>query len=137
MERDIITNNEIDFHDGKFHFVIADYDIAKIIKFKGIKWTRNDIDSANAGRTLDGDMNRGRVCQKIKMEISCIDVTQPTAVKLLNIINPEYVVVHYFDPLFGERIVQFYSNNVPATFCGQATDESLLWCDLSFPLVER
>ena len=136
-EKDILTNETLDFDDGNFHFVINDRDIASIIKQKGIKWTRNDIDSAKAGRNLAGKMNRGRVTQKVKIEVTCIPLTQDITSKVLTLINPEYVSVHYIDPLLGERSVQFYSNNVPTTFCSRATDGSLLWADLAFPLVER
>lgn len=136
-EVDIVTNQEINFNDGSFHFVIDGYDFSKIITYKGLKWTRNDIDSANAGRNLAGRMNRGRVVTKVKFEVSCIPLRQEIVHKVLLIIHPEYVDVHYVDPLHGERTVQFYSNNVPTTFCTQATDGSLLWDDLSFPLVER
>ena len=136
-ERDILTGETINFNDGTFHFVIDNVDIARIIKNKGLKWTRNDIDSANAGRTLSGLMNRGRVCTKIKMEITCVPVQQTIAQQMLNIIYPQYVMVHYIDPMMGERYVQFYSNNVPSTFNSQATDGSLLWDEISFPLVER
>ena len=136
-EVDILTGQVIDFHDGSFHFVIDGYDIAKIVKSKGLKWTRNDIDSANAGRTLSGLMNRGRVTTKIKIEITCVPVAQNIAQKVLALIYPQYLNVHYIDPMLGERSVQFYSNNVPSTFNSQATDGSLLWDDISFPLVER
>ena len=136
-ETDIMTGQPIDFHDGKFHFCIDGVDFARVIKYKGIKWTRNDIDSSNAGRTLSGLMNRGRVTTKIKLEVTCLPVPQNVANTILMLVYPEYVKVHYVDPLFGERLVQFYSNNVPATFCIQATDDSLLWDEISFPLVER
>ena len=137
VERDIITGNPIDFRDGRFHLVIDGVDFARVIKAKGLKWTRNDIDSSNAGRTLSGLMNRGRVCTKIKMEISCVPLNQDMANAVLTLIYPQYVTVHYIDPMLGERSVQFYSNNVPTTFNSQATDGSLLWDELSFPLVER
>ena len=135
--KDITTNQPVTISGSRFYFIIGSYDISKIIKDKGIKWTRNDIDSANAGRNLAGTMNRGRVCTKIKMEITCIPLEQTVTSRLLSIIYPEYVTVHYVDPLYGERSVQFYSNNVPTTFSSQASDGSLLWADLSFPLVER
>ena len=137
QEVDIISGEVIDFRDGKFHFVIDNVDIARIIKNKGLKWTRNDIDSANAGRALSGLMNRGRVCMKVKMQITCVPIQNDMSEKILKLIFPEYVKVHYIDPQLGERSVQFYSNNVPLTFNSQATDGSLLWDDLSFPLVER
>lgn len=126
---------------AQFSFIISSngnsMDIAPLIAQKGIKWTRNDIDSAKAGRTLDGTMNRGRVCTKIKMEIKCNPLTQDQLHSLLELIYPEYVTVTYTDPLWGYRSVEFYSNNVPSTFCVQASDGSLLWDDISFPLVER
>lgn len=121
----------------KFFFKIDGVNIAPYIKQKGLKYSRNDIDSANAGRTLAGKMNRGRVTSKVKIEISLIPLTQEQAQMILKLIYPEYVTVNYIDPRVGERNVQFYSNNVPTTFNSQATDGSLLWDELSFPLVER
>lgn len=137
VETDIISGEPINFNDGRLHFVIDDVDIARIIKSKGLKYTRNDIDSANAGRALSGRMNRGRVCTKVKFEVTCVPLAQTISSRLLNLIYPEYVILHYIDPMLGERTIQFYSNNVPATFNSQATDGSLLWDDISFPLVER
>ena len=137
VERDIMTGEIVNFRDGRFHFCIDGIDITKIIKSKGLKWSRNDIDSSNAGRTLSGQMNRGRVCTKIKFEVTCVPLPQPVANVLLTLIYPQYVTLHYVDPLLGERAVEFYSNNVPITFNSQATDGSLLWDELSFPLVER
>ena len=121
----------------RFYFKIDGTDIAPLIARKGLKWTRNDIDSANAGRTLDGTMNRGRVTTKIKLEIKCIPLKQEQVQMLLNLIMPEYVNVEYEDPLFGHMYTQFYSNNVPATVCLQAPDGTMLWDEVSFPLVER
>ena len=120
-----------------FFFEISGVDIARLIEQKGIKWSRNDIDSAKAGRSLDGTMHRGRVCTKVKLEIKCLPMNQSDANVLLNLIQPEYVDVHYIDPLYGERECVFYSNNVPATFGSEATDGSLIWDEISFPLVER
>ena len=122
---------------AQFFFEINGTDIAPYIAYKGLKWTRNDIDSANAGRTLSGLMNRGRVCTKIKMEIKCIPLKQEEVSQILSLIWPEYVSVHYIDPMLGERNVQFYSNNVPTTVCVEDTDGNLLFDELSFPLVER
>ena len=92
-------------------------------------------------------MNRGRVCTKIKFDVKLVPMKQyvrtakPSGeldvTDILRLINPEYVTVHYIDPLLGERNVQFYSNNVPSTICVEDTDGNLLWDDISFPLVER
>ena len=124
-------------HANTFYFEIDGVDIARFIKSKGLKWTRNDIDSAKAGRNLAGTMNRGRVITKVKLEVSCVPLRPEESHMLLNLIYPEYVTVHYIDPMYGERSVEFYSNNVPATFNSQDTDGALLWDEISFPLVER
>ena len=118
-------------------FEIDGVDIANLIAYKGIKYTRNDIDSANAGRNLAGTMNRGRVVSKTKIEIKCIPMTESQTRSILNLIFPEYVLVHYIDPREGERTAQFYSNNVPATVCVEDTDGTILFDEISFPLVER
>lgn len=121
----------------QMYFRIDGVDIMPYIKYKGMKWTRNDIDSANAGRTLSGLMNRGRVTSKIKLEITCRPLLQHEIQLILNLIYPEYVTVEYVDPRLGERRTQFYSNNVPATFCILKPDGTAYWDDVSFPLVER
>lgn len=119
-------------------FRINGTDILPLIEAGGIGWSRNDIDSPNAGRTLDATMNRGRVAQKVKLKIKCRPLTQAEAEVLLNLIDPEYVIVDYKDPKAGVRTgVQFYSNNVPATLGIIDTDGVLHWKDISFPLVER
>jgi len=129
------------------YFEINGTNIAKYVAVKGIKWTRNDIDSAKAGRNLAGTMNRGRVCTKVKLEIKLVPMKQyVSTVKpvgeldvsdIIRLIYPEYVTVHYSDPLYGERTVEFYSNNVPATVCVEDSEGDLLWDEISFPLVER
>ena len=117
---------------------IGGVDITKYIAQGGLKWSRNDIDSANAGRTLSGQMNRGRVTQKMKLEIKCKPLLTSETQVLLKLINPEYVTVDYIDPMLGERTgVQFYSNNVPASLLFIDPDGVGHWKDISFPLVER
>ncbi len=120
-----------------FYFKINGTDITRMIAQKGIKWQRNDIDSAKAGRTLDGTMHRGRVCTKIKLEVKCCPQTHSELYTVLNLIQPEFVTVEYIDPLYGPRRAVFYSNNVPATCVGAATDGTILYDEVSFPLVER
>lgn len=122
----------------RFYISVNGVDITGFIAEGGFKWTRNDIDSSNAGRTLSGKMNRGRVTQKMKLEIKCRPLLQHEAELVLNAINPEYVTVNYVDPRQGPRTgVQFYSNNVPATMLFIDPNGIEHWKDISFPLVER
>lgn len=113
-------------------------DVTEYIEMNGMKVTRNDIDSSNAGRTLDGTMHRGRVTQKKKIEVKCRPLKQAESEVLLTLINPEYVTVDYVDPQLGARYgIQFYSNNVPASLLYINPEGTAVWKDISFPLVER
>lgn len=122
-----------------FVFNINGTSVLPYVEQGGFKVTRNDIDSSNAGRTLDGTMHRGRVTIKKKIEVKCMPLKQEDSEILLSLIKPEYVTVDYTDPETGQRTgVQFYSNNVPASlyFIDPDTGEGR-WKDISFPLVER
>lgn len=103
----------------------------------GIKWQRSDLDSPDAGRTLDGQMQRGRVSSKIRLDITCRPLTTFEAQIVLNAIFPEYVTVHYLDPQYGEVTKIMYSNNNPATHMLLQDDGTEWWKDITFPLIER
>ena len=109
-------------------------DILPYIEQKGIKWTKNDIDGSNAGRTMDGIMHRERVASKIRLDITCLPLKTEDASLVLNAIYPEYVEVEYTDPMYGHVYKTMYSNNNPATYIDTKTD---LWEGIVFPLVER
>lgn len=112
-------------------------DITDFIAFRGLKWSRNDIDAQNAGRALDGTMIRDRVATKIRLDISCRPLKAEELRQLLNLIQAEYVSVQYDDPMMGHRTGTFYANNNPASYCMMAADGTEWWHDVSFPLVER
>jgi hypothetical protein len=109
-------------------------DITPYIEQKGIKWTRNDLDGSNAGRTMDGIMHRERIGSKVRLDITCLPLKSEDAAIVLNAIYPEYVEVEYTDPMYGRVFKTMYSNNTPATFIDTVTD---LWEGISFPLIER
>jgi hypothetical protein len=109
-------------------------DILPYIEQKGIKWTRNDLDGSNAGRTMDGIMHRERVSSKIRLDITCLPLKSEDASLVLNAIYPEYVEVEYTDPMYGHVYKTMYSNNNPATYIDTKTD---LWEGIVFPLIER
>lgn len=109
-------------------------DLTPFVVQKGIKWTRNDIDGTNAGRTMDGTMHRARVTSKVRLDITCLPLSSADASTVLNAIYPEYVSVEYIDPMYGLVTKTMYSNNNPATYIDTATD---LWEGITFPLIER
>ena len=117
---------------------VNNVDMTPYIAFRGVKWQRNDIDSPDTGRTLDGKMHRGRVTTKIRLDITCRPLTTQEISTVLNAIYPEYVTVQYTDPMAGGTVTKtMYSNNNPANYLihreGNKPD---LWDSITFPLVE-
>ena len=112
-------------------------DFIPYIAPRGVKWQRSDVEASNSGRTLDGQMQRGRVATKIRLDVTCRPLTATEAKLVLNTIFPEYLTVDYYDPMFGYRSgVVMYSNNNPASFLMTKPDDDW-WSGITFPLIER
>lgn len=121
----------------KMMLKINGVDFMPFIAKQGVKWQRNDIDAPNSGRTMDGQMQRGRVATKIRLDITCRPLLAEEAMLVLNTILPEYVSVDYYDPMIGYRNnVTMYSNNNPASFLIEKPEDDW-WSGITFPLIER
>lgn len=121
------------------YFKINGVDILPYTKESGIKWQRNDVESPNAGRTMDAVMHRGRVAIKFRADFELLDLHTEDARMIMNLILPEYVEVETNEhPLYDYLITSFYSNNVPAT-CVTIDKETgvAIWTGISFPLIEQ
>lgn len=120
------------------YFKINGIDILPYIAEDGLKWTRNDVDASDAGRTMDATMHRGRVAVKERIDLTMRPMKTEHVNMILNLILPEYVTLEWdFDPLYGYVNKQMYSNNVPATCATIYPDGMAVWDDITFPLVER
>lgn len=113
-------------------------DITPYIAFGGLKWSRNDVEAANAGRMQNGDMQRDRVAIKYRWDVTCRPVTAAEQAMLLTLIEPEYVTVTYTDPTTNATATEtYYSNNIPSTFCIRHPNGTEWWTGLAFPLVQK
>lgn len=113
-------------------------DITDYIAFRGFKWTRNDVDSPDTGRMLDGNMERTRVATKVRLDITCRPLLLSEASDLLSAIMPVFVEVQYTDPQEGGTVTKtMYSNNNPASFCIKKPDGREYWDGITFPLIEK
>ena len=124
---------------AKPSFKIDGTDIMHLIENGGIVWTRSDLDSDKAGRTMDGTMHRGRVAIKYKATVKCLPLHRADEIDLMRLILPEFVIVETnLHPLHEIVSAQYYSNNVPSTIStvDPETGESI-WTDITFPLVEK
>lgn len=113
-------------------------DITNFIAYKGVQWKRNDIDGPNSGRTLSGLMIRDRVATKIRLDITCRQLTLTEVRTLLNLLMPEFVSVTYDDPMDGVVTRTMYANNNGAQFLFAKNNDTQEWWDnITFPLIER
>ena len=118
-------------------FTIGSTDMTPYVAYQGFKWSRNDVEAPNTGRTMDGTMQRGRVATKIRLDIKCRPLTTSEASTVLTAILPEFVSVTYTDPMLGSVTKTMYSNNNPASFCILKQDGTEYWDGIEFPLIER
>lgn len=121
------------------YFKINGVEMLPYIEAGGLKFTYNDIDAPNSGRTLDGLMHRGRVCTKTKIEIKYLPLSTEEARTVLNAISSEYVSVSTnIDPMNGVRAYEMYNSTRPST-CWVVSKKTGIgkWQDLTASLIER
>ena len=119
-------------------FQINGVDITPYIAFGGLKWSRNDVEAANAGRMQNGLMQRDRVAIKYRWDVTCRPLTAEEQATVLTLIESEYVTVTYVDPTTNTtQTGTYYSNNIPSTFAIIDSKGIEWWTGLAFPLVQQ
>lgn len=117
---------------------VSGVDMTPYIARNGLKWQRADVDGPNAGRLMNGDMERDLVATKIRFDVTCRPLTGAELARILQAINGEYVTVRYTNPMTnGVTTGTFYSNNYPATLIGTVLNGQEYWSGLTFPLVQK
>ena len=116
-------------------FRIGNTDFSSFVKSGGLRWSRNDIDAPGSGRDMTGTMRRGRVAIKVKLQISCRNLTHDQMLALNAALSPETVTVAYLDPREGLRVSTFYGSSVDAATWTSHNNETI-WEGASFNLVE-
>ena len=118
-------------------FEVSGVTLLPYIARGGLQWQRSDVDGPNAGRMMNGDMQRDRVATKIRWDVTCRPVTPAELSIILRAIEPEFVTVKYDDPVQNTTVTgTFYSNNFPVTFLG-VTGSGERWNGLTFPLIQK
>lgn len=120
-------------------FEIDGVDVTPYIAFKGLKYTTSDLDSDEAGRTLDGNLRRSRVATKVRWDVPCRPLRTSELTTLMQLLRPEWVQLRASDPVFGLRTGTFYSNNnsISMVITSKESEDEELWEGLTFPLIER
>ena len=112
-------------------------DITPYIAWKGLTFSRNDVDAPDAGRDMSGLMHRGRVAVKEKMNIQTVTITKAQSAALQTLLYPETIQVRVnpYPRTNATQIMSMYSNNVKVTHVVTTQGDDELQ-SLSFPLIE-
>lgn len=112
-------------------------DITDMIKFQGVSWSSNSVDAPNAGRSLDGYMNRKLIGFKDKFEIQCIQLTTEQLDALTSLLEHEWLSVRITTST-GTIVRQMYPGaTIKSAFCIKRKDGTELWDGYSFSLIEK
>lgn len=94
-----------------------------------------DVSASDAGRTEAVTMDKKRIGQCVKVELSWAYLTTAEASAILRAFNPEYITVRYLDLLSGTyRTSVFYVGDRTAPMYNA---EMGLWENVSFNIIER
>lgn len=112
-------------------------DITPIIAWQGLTFSRNDIDSWDAGRDMAGLMHRGRIGVKEKMNIQTVQLTRQQSADLQTLLYPETIQVRVtpYPRTNAAHTMSMYTNNVKTTYVIHRENGEDLQ-SLSFPLIE-
>ena len=112
-------------------------DITPYIAFNGLEYQLSDVDSPDAGRTLDGVMHRGKISDKDKWKIKFRALTTDEASILIPLVCRETFVCHYLSPRYGGMVYKtMYAGDRNASHCIEREDGTILWKDLAFNIIE-
>lgn len=101
-----------------------------------IKWSRNDLDSEETGRTLDGIMHRTRIAIKRKLSITTRRLSQSEIESLNAALSPAFISVTFLDPIDGILTKTFYGSTVESTAM-MFMDGEMYWNETTFNLIEQ
>lgn len=117
-------------------FKIDGQDFTDVLPEGAIKWARNDLDSEQTGRTLDGIMHRTRVAIKAKLSITAKRISTERLMELNAALKPAFISVTYLDPMDGIVTKQFYGSTVESTTQIVMGGETY-WTGTTFNLIEK
>lgn len=117
--------------------IVNGTNITELIAYRGLSFLYSDIDSPNAGRTMDALMHRGKIAEKIRLDINCIPMKKEQARALFNLIRPEYVTVTFDDIQDGMVTKTMYSNNKKVNYLMRRKNGEELVDGITFPLIEQ
>ena len=138
--RTVVGNNVMSASTGNISVTWSShwFDITPWIAYQGLTFSRNDVDSPDAGRDMSGYMHRGRVGVKEKMNITTVQLTRAQSSKLQTLLYPETIQVRVtpYPRTNTSHTMSMYTNNVKTTYVIHRENGEDLQ-SLTFPLIEN
>jgi len=99
------------------------------------KYELEDVSQSDAGRTEDCVMHKCRIGQVVALELVWNNIDNATVSRVLQLFQPEYLDVQYYDALAGTyKQLEFYVGNRSAPMYNHRLG---LWQNLSFKIIDR
>ena len=112
--------------------------IAGYIKMDGFTWQRQDLDGDAAGRTTSGLTIRDLVATKIRLDITCRELTGTERATLEGLLfAAEFLTVTCDDAIFRGSSRTMYCSAMSSGFSRRKANGTEYWKDAKFVLVER
>lgn len=114
---------------------INSHDYTQYIEDKGVSWSRNDLDSEDTGRTLDGVMHRTKITTKRKITYKLMNMTRAVMAQLDTDLSSDTFSATYLDLHGTNTTGTFYCSSFTATISSAYTADGE-WVDASFTMIE-
>ena len=112
-------------------------DITSMVKFQGVNWSSNSVDAPNAGRSLDGYMNRKLIGFKDKFEIQCVPLTTTQLNSLTSLLEHEWLKVKITTSSGTVTRDMYPGATIKAAYCIHYLNGAEMWDGYAFSLIEK
>ena len=97
-----------------------------------------DVSAPDSGRTLDAQMWKNRVSQKVKLELEWLGVSDEDAATILQAFDPEYFNITYRDAKTNSIVTKnFYAGDRKATTYWWSDDDEMTFSNVTLNVIER
>ena len=104
-----------------------------------IKWSDNDLDGPNSGRTLDTIMQRNKLGSKHRADIKLTAVDSQTAYTIISQLKNQYFTCEtdLIPDSFGGQSLTMYNSTRSGNISIINTQGKVIHKDISFNIIER
>ena len=115
--------------------IINRHEYTRYVAYKGMGWSRDDLDSSDAERTMDGRMHRDRITTKRNLTYKLVDAPEAILAQLDDDLSEETFSMTYRD-LHGVQTREFYCSSFKATLNCVDEEGTGDWGDAAFNVHE-